>query len=189
MAGSLCGILALQGSHEKHRDCVLACDVPFREVRRAEDLAGLTHLIIPGGESTTMHKLARQYGLLGPLQEAIAGGLPVMGTCAGAILLGQGPSPPERFNLVPVTVVRNAYGRQRESFRQSLSVSFPGEDFPGVFIRAPKFELTPPVDTELKVLGHFADEPVIVRYRHILLASCHPELTDDLRIHRHFLSW
>ncbi len=163
--------------------------VRTRLVRDPEDLAGLTHLIMPGGESTTFFLLSRKYGLLDPLRECIADGLPVFGTCAGAILLGCGDAPPPRFSAVPVEVVRNAYGRQKESFTADVAVSFCDAPFRGVFIRAPKFSVAAEAekDPELKVLGKLGDEPVLLEYRRILLASFHPELTGRSAIHRYFL--
>jgi 5'-phosphate synthase pdxT subunit len=109
----------------------------------------------------------------------------MFGTCAGAILLGRGDPYPERLGLVPVTVRRNAYGRQRESFEKRIDLRIGGEPHLCVFIRAPKFE--PEKDPEVEVLGNDGTDPILIRYRNFLLSSFHPELTADLRIHQLFL--
>jgi len=150
----------------------------------------LTHLIIPGGESTTLHRLGSIYGLLDPIRTAIRGGIAVFGTCAGAILLGTGPEPPPRLGLVPAVVLRNAYGRQKESFSTDLRIRFLEKPFRGIFIRAPKiiqFENDSP-DSDSEVLAVYGGTPVLIRYRRILLATFHPELTEDVGVHRYFLS-
>ena len=183
-----CGVLAVQGSFSCHAKSLGRLGVSAREIRRPQELDGLTHLILPGGESTTFHRLASLYGLLEPMTEAIGRGLAVFGTCAGAILLGEGPEPPPRLGVVPVTLVRNAYGRQKESFTADVAVSFLTEPFRGVFIRAPKIALPPAVPDGLAILGTRGDEPVLVRHERILLATFHPELTVDDAIHRYFLS-
>ena len=183
----LCGVLALQGSFSCHARVLSRLGVACREVRRPSDLAAVTHLILPGGESTTLHKLGELYGLLDAIHEASERGIALFGTCAGAILLGQGGPPPPRLGLVPVEVVRNAYGRQKESFTADLSLSFANEHFRGVFIRAPKIE--PPGEGQgVEILSTWAGTPVMVRYGRVLVATFHPELTEDDRVHRFFLS-
>lgn len=183
----VCGVLALQGSFGCHERCLAGLEVPYREVRKPADLEGLSHLIIPGGESTTIHRLAAIYGLLDPIKAAIGNGVAVFGTCAGAILLGKGPEPPPRLEAVPVTVIRNAYGRQRESFSAEVSVRVLGRPFHAIFIRAPKIERPDAAAPELEILSAHGDDPVLVRYRRILLSTFHPELTEDDGIHRYFL--
>ena len=180
------GVLALQGDFPLHLRALERAGAAGRKVRLPVDLEGLAGLILPGGESTTMVKLAKDSGLFERLREAGRAGLPMFGTCAGAILLGRGDPYPERLGLAPVTVRRNAYGRQRESFRKALRLSIPGEEHLSVFIRAPRFEVGN--DPEIEVLGRDGEDPVLVRYRNFLLAAFHPELTEDLRVHRYFLA-
>jgi pyridoxal 5'-phosphate synthase pdxT subunit len=192
------GVLAIQGDYEMHLKTLERAGAWGRKVRLPRDLEGLRGLILPGGESTTMVKLAKDYGLFEELRRAGARGLPMFGTCAGAILLGcasgvGGDSCPERLGLVPVTVRRNAYGRQRESFERpmDLHVALPdrggegGRKFTCIFIRAPKID--PPQDPEVEVLARDGDDPILLRYRNFLLATFHPELTADGGIHRLFL--
>ncbi len=183
----LCGVLAVQGSFGLHGRTLERCGVAWREVRTPADLEGLTHIILPGGESTTMHKLGAHYGLLAPLARAIGNGMAAFGTCAGAILLGEGPPPPPRLGLAPLVVVRNAYGRQKESFTADIALPSLGGTFRGIFIRAPKIELPPAPPPGVEVLGRCDDAPVMVKYGRILLATFHPELTDETRVHRFFL--
>jgi 5'-phosphate synthase pdxT subunit len=179
------GVLALQGDFPLHLEALRRLDVPAIKVRLPGELAGLSGLILPGGESTTMVKLAKDYGLFEALRSVGREGLPMFGTCAGAILLGRGDPYPERLGLVPVTVRRNAYGRQRESFEKRIDLRIGGEPHLCVFIRAPKFE--PEKDPEVEVLGNDGTDPILIRYRNFLLSSFHPELTSDLRIHQLFL--
>ena len=185
---TVCGVLAVQGDFSLHARALARLGVEAREVRKPAELAGLTHIILPGGESTTLHKLGTLYGILEPLERGIKTGLAAFGTCAGAILLGSGPPPPPRLNLVPLTVTRNAYGRQKESFTGEVAIPRLGDAFTGVFIRAPKLVLPPEPPAGVEILGRCAGEPVMVKYGKILLAAFHPELTDDLRVHRFFLS-
>jgi 5'-phosphate synthase pdxT subunit len=164
------------------------CGVAAREVRKPADLEGLSGLIIPGGESTVMALIARNYGIFDPLRELGRQGLPMFGTCAGAILLGRGEPPPPRLELIDVEVDRNAYGTQVDSFSADIRLT-PFEDpFHCVFIRAPKIRLpAAPPAASIEVLGTHADDPVLCRSGHFLLATFHPELTADLRVHRFFL--
>jgi 5'-phosphate synthase pdxT subunit len=180
------GVLALQGSAGPHLACVERLGAAPREVRRREDLAGLTHLVLPGGESTTLHHLMVLFGLWEAIGEEIAGGhLACLGTCAGAILLGRGDGErPPRWGFLDVVVHRNAYGRQVDSFVASVEIPSLGRPFRGVFIRAPRFE-SPGVDVE--VLGRREGEPVLLRSEGLLAASFHPELAQDDRVHRLFL--
>lgn len=178
------GVLALQGSFELHARSLARLGVPTREVRRPKDLDGISALVLPGGESTTLSLLSRQYGLFQPIRDMAREGLPMFGTCAGAILLGRGQGIPPRFEVAPVELLRNAYGTQIDSFSALLSLKpFPAP-FRGIFIRAPKI-LRWAEDVE--VLGEHEGNPVLVAWRNLLLATFHPELTDDLRIHEYFL--
>jgi pyridoxal 5'-phosphate synthase pdxT subunit len=170
------GVLALQGAFREHARSLRRLGAEVVEVRLPEDLDGLEGLVIPGGESTTIMQLARLYGL----DEAIRRfrGV-VFGTCAGMIVLDR-----DHLGLVEIEVDRNAYGRQVWSFEAEVDLT--GDDLPlhGVFIRAPRVrELGPDVE----VLGEREGEPVLVRDGRFLLASFHPELTDDLRVHALFL--
>lgn len=179
------GILAIQGSYPLHVRALRRCGVETREVRRPRDLDAVSALVLPGGESTTMVLLAREYGLLDSIRERAGDGCPMFGTCAGAILLGRGEERPERLALVDVEVARNAYGRQVDSFTADIRIAPLEEPFHAVFIRAPKFRIPP--DSSVEVLATAGEDPVLVRSGPILLASFHPELTDDLRVHRYFL--
>ncbi len=179
------GVLALQGSFRLHQQALTRLGIATRRVTRAEHLQGLAALILPGGESTTMAHLAREYRLFDPLRAAAKAGLPMFGTCAGAILLGRGAGFPPQLEVAPVTIERNAYGRQIDSFTAELTIDDLAETFHGVFIRAPIMQL--PQDDATRALCWHDGHPVLARYRHMLLATFHPELTDDLRIHRLFL--
>jgi len=182
-----CGVICLQGDFACHKRALERLGVPCREVRRAEQLEGLTHVILPGGESTTLYRLGKDYGLLEPFVEKVRKGLAVFGTCAGAILLGSGPEPPPRLCLVPVTVIRNAYGRQRESFTTPLRVSFLREPVKGIFIRAPRITEVP-AGAGVEILAYHNGDPVLIRFNRLLLCTFHPELTDNVEIHKYFLS-
>ncbi|HEX6220742.1 MAG TPA: pyridoxal 5'-phosphate synthase glutaminase subunit PdxT, partial [Acidimicrobiia bacterium] len=156
------------------------------KVKTSEQLTEADGLIIPGGESTTIGKLAVRFGLLEPLRAAIDTGMPVYGTCAGMILLAgavtEGDQP--LIGALDVVVKRNAFGRQNESFEADLDVSELDEPFHAVFIRAPWIEK---VGSEVEVLSTVDDYPVMVRQDNILATSFHPELTGDGRIHQMFL--
>jgi 5'-phosphate synthase pdxT subunit len=189
-AAPVIGVLALQGSFALHARAVARLGLKIREVRSTGDLDGLSALILPGGESTTMARLARGTGLLDTglfdaLRKRIADGLPAFGTCAGAILLGRGDQRPPRLELIDVEVERNAYGRQIDSFEAEIRIDGLGEPFHAIFIRAPKLHLLRAAGVE--VLARHGADPVLVRSGTIWLATFHPELTDDLRIHRWFL--
>jgi 5'-phosphate synthase pdxT subunit len=177
------GVLAIQGSFTLHARCFRALGTATRLVRKREDLAGLAALVMPGGESTVMALLMRKYGLFDEVRELGLGGLPLFGTCAGAILLGTGEGIPERLGLAPVELLRNAYGTQVDSFTTPLDLAPFHDPFHGVFIRAPR--IIPSESVE--VLGEHGGSPVLVAAGSILLATFHPELTDDLRLHRYFL--
>jgi len=177
------GVLALQGSFAPHRVALDRLGAEVRLVRRPEDLDAVDRLIIPGGESTTMARLGAP-GLLPAIRDRGRAGMPLFGTCAGAILLGEGPPPPDRLGLVPVCVERNAYGRQKESFAREIETSLAGGPLRCIFIRAPKIRVE---GNSVEILARDGDDPILVRRGRILLSTFHPELTDDLRVHRLFL--
>ena len=170
------GVLALQGAFREHARALRQVGAEVVEVRLPEQLDGLDGLVIPGGESTTITKLAAEYGL----DEAIrVFGRPILGTCAGMILLDR-----THLGLVDVEVARNAYGRQVASFEADLAIAGEGGPFRGVFIRAPRVR---DVGPGVEVLAEHDGEPVLLRDGAILVAAFHPELTDDPRIHERFL--
>jgi len=180
------GILAFQGAVEEHARMVARVGAEPVAVRRKEQLAELDGLILPGGESTTIGKLMRVHGLLEAIREFASAGKPVFGTCAGLILMADRISGQEEahLRLMDMTVSRNAFGRQRESFETDLDVK--GFDSPmrAVFIRAPWVEeVGPGVD----VLAVYGGRVVAARQGHLLAAAFHPELTDDVRMHELFL--
>jgi 5'-phosphate synthase pdxT subunit len=184
------GVLALQGAFREHREVLDALGVETVEVRAPAELGALDALILPGGESTTMSQLLDSSGVRAPLAERLTDGLPVLGTCAGLILLARdvvdGRPDQESFGAIDVSVRRNAYGRQRDSFEVDLDVDvLPGGPFPGVFIRAPRIES---VGERVEVLAAHEGVPVLVRQGPVVVASFHPELSDDLRLHAWFLS-
>ncbi len=170
------GVLALQGAFREHERALRRLGADVVEVRLPEDLEGLDGLVIPGGESTTIMRLARLYGLDEAIRRFRGA---VFGTCAGMIVLDR-----DHLGLAEIEVDRNAYGRQVWSFESDVALA--DDDLPlhGVFIRAPRVrELGP----EVEVLGEREGEPVLLRDGRLLLAAFHPELTDDLRVHALFL--
>jgi 5'-phosphate synthase pdxT subunit len=183
------GVLALQGAFREHREVLDALGVEAIDVRTPAELGALDALILPGGESTTMSKLLDSSEVRAPLAELLADGLPVLGTCAGMILLARdvvdGRPDQESFGAIDVAVRRNAYGRQRDSFEADLAVDgIAGRPFPGVFIRAPRIES---VGERVDVLAQHDDVPVLARQGAVVVASFHPELSGDLRLHEWFL--
>ena len=182
------GVLALQGAFAAHTEHLSGLGVDHRLVRRPHHLDGLRGLIIPGGESTTMSNLLVSSGLDEALENAIALGLPVLGTCAGMILLAReiidGRSDQISLNALDITVRRNGYGRQVDSFETDLEVTSLDDPFHAVFIRAPVIEAH---GTDVDVLAEYRGVPVLVRSHRIMAASFHPELTADPRIHQLFI--
>jgi len=182
------GVLASQGAFAEHIARLQQLGVEAVPVRLPEELAGLDGLVIPGGESTSIGRLIRDYKLADEIRDRAKNGLPVLGTCAGMILLARKTSGvyPEPLAVMDITVRRNAFGRQRESFEVELSVPVLGKKpFPGVFIRAPLMEQA---DGKVEVLARLADGTIVAARQEKLLAlAFHPELTDDLRFHRYFL--
>jgi 5'-phosphate synthase pdxT subunit len=184
------GIVALQGAFREHREVLDALSVEAVDVRTPEQLGAVDALILPGGESTTMSKLLDTSALRAPVADLLAAGLPVLGTCAGMILLARavvdGRPDQESFGAIDIAVRRNAYGRQRDSFEAGLVVDgLTGGPFPGVFIRAPRIET---VGDGVEILARHDGDPVLARHRQVWVASFHPELSGDLRIHEQFLS-
>ncbi len=183
------GVLALQGSVREHLDSLKRCGVNAVEVRTAEQLNSVSGLIIPGGESTTVAKLLRLYGLMDLLRERGRSGFPIFGTCTGMILLAREIEGIDRphLGLMDITVRRNAYGRQVDSFETGVvveGVPDPDRPIPAVFIRAP---LVTRVGEGVEILASVGSQPVMVRQGNLLAASFHPELTTDTRVHRFFI--
>lgn len=182
------GVLALQGAFARHVDALRTCGVEASEIRTPEQLAAVDALVIPGGESTTMSKLLLSQQLLEPLTTRLDDGLPVFGTCAGMILLAteiiDGRPDQVSFGRIDLAVRRNGYGRQIASFETDLEVIGLDRTFRAVFIRAPKVEWIGP---EVDVLAEVDDVPVLCRSGPVLVTSFHPELTDDVRLHRLFI--
>lgn len=180
------GVLALQGDVREHDRALHAAGAETLAVKRPRELDAVEALVIPGGESTTIVRLAALYGLEEPLRRRIIDGMPVFGTCAGLIYLAarltEGGQP--TLGVLDATVARNAYGRQSESFEADVSVAGWDEPFPAVFIRAPQITK---VGREVEVLAERAGDPILVRQDHILSSTFHPELTGDTRIHSLFL--
>ena len=170
------GVLAVQGNFREHAAMLRRVGAEAVEVRKPEQLAELDGLIVPGGESTAIARLVRLYGL----EEAIRSfERPMLGTCAGMILLDR-----RHLGLLDLAVARNAYGRQVASFEADLELLGEEEPLRGVFIRAPRVEETGP---GVEVLAELDGEPVLLREGRIIVAAFHPELTDDTRVHERFL--
>ncbi len=182
------GVLALQGAFAAHSHVLADLGAHPLEVRDPADLATVDALVMPGGESTTMSLLLETSGLFDPLAERIADGMPVLGTCAGMILLARdaldGRADQRTFGAIDITVRRNGYGRQRDSFETDLEVAGLDAPFHAVFIRAPVVERAgDAVEVDATVDGH----PVLCRQGPIVVAAFHPELSGDSRIHERFL--
>ncbi|WP_435741557.1 pyridoxal 5'-phosphate synthase glutaminase subunit PdxT [Nocardioides sp. SYSU DS0663] len=182
------GVLALQGDVREHLAALTGLGIEAVTVRRPEELAAVDGLVLPGGESTTMAKLLRTFELMEPLRERVGRGLPVFGTCAGMILLADrvrdGAAGQETVGGLDVTVRRNAFGRQVDSFEADLHVGGLDEPVHAVFIRAPWVE---EVGGGVEVLAQAAEHPVAVRQGRLLATSFHPEVGGDGRLHRLFL--
>ncbi|MTD16369.1 pyridoxal 5'-phosphate synthase glutaminase subunit PdxT [Nakamurella sp. YIM 132087] len=185
------GVLALQGDVAEHLIALAELDATARPVRRASDLDGLDGIVLPGGESTTMSRLLDVFELREPLQQRLHEGLPAYGSCAGMILLAtevlDGRPDQRSFGVLDITVRRNAFGRQVDSFETDLEFTgLPGEQTPvrAVFIRAPWVERT---GADVEVLAAVGEHPVAVRQGRTLATSFHPEVTGDRRVHGLFL--
>ena len=183
------GVLALQGDFDLHAKALARCGVEAVEVRKPAELADVDGLIMPGGESTTLLKLMEEWGFVPALEKFHAEGRPIFGTCAGLILLARDVEGPKQFSLglIDVGVERNAYGRQRESFEAQGSATLDGRTAPVemVFIRAPRIRR---VGAGVETLARHGDEPVMARQGNVLVATFHPELTDDPTVHQYFCS-
>jgi 5'-phosphate synthase pdxT subunit len=187
--GPLVGVLALQGDVVDHCRALEAVGARPRRVRRPEELLGLDGIVLPGGESSAIDRLSRRFGLREPLVDALAGGLPAYGSCAGMIMLADeiidGLGDQQTFGGLDVTVRRNAFGRQVDSFETDLDVVGIDEVVHAVFIRAPWVER---VGDGVDVLAWAADHAVAVRQGPLLATSFHPEATGDTRVHALFVA-
>ncbi len=187
------GVLALQGDVREHINSLTSLNVAVQKVRNPEELITVNALVIPGGESTTISMLANRVGLISPLREFIKNGHAVYGSCAGMILLADeildGKAGQETIGGLDMTVRRNAFGRQVDSFETDLNIKDIGDAFKAVFIRAPWVER---VGANVEVLASVktdsgSDHPVMVRQGFLLASSFHPELTNDNRVHQYFV--
>jgi len=187
-SGLTVGVLALQGAFDVHKQRLEQLGATAPLVRTPADLVGLDAIVLPGGESTTMSHLLSTSGLFDDLEGRLIEGLAVFGTCAGMILCAidvLDARPDQRgFDLIDVTVRRNGYGRQLDSFEADLSVTGLADDFHAVFIRAPLVERVGP---DVEVLARHDGVPVLVRSGRCTVSAFHPELTDDARLHQLFL--
>ena len=184
----LVGVLALQGAFVAHQRALEDAGATTRQVRQPADLVGVDALVIPGGESTTMSKLLNTSGLFDDIKALLSDGLPVLGTCAGMILLASevldGRSDQLSFGAIDISVQRNGYGRQVDSFETDLDVVGFDHPFHAVFIRAPKVVS---IGANVEVLAEYDGVPVVARQGQVMVASFHPELTRDARLHARFL--
>ncbi|EST39604.1 glutamine amidotransferase [Streptomycetaceae bacterium MP113-05] len=191
MSKPVIGVLALQGDVREHLAALAGAGAETLQVRRPEELEGVEGLVLPGGESTTMSKLAHAFGLMGPLRARVAAGMPAYGSCAGMIMLADKILDPrsgqETVGGIDMIVRRNAFGRQNESFEASLDVEgvpgCPDSPVEGVFIRAPWVEST---GADVRILARYEGHAVAVRQGNLLATSFHPELTGDHRVHEAF---
>ncbi|MGN6722797.1 MAG: pyridoxal 5'-phosphate synthase glutaminase subunit PdxT [Marmoricola sp.] len=197
MSAPVIGVLALQGDVREHGAALVRCGAEVRTVRRPAELDGLDGIVLPGGESTTMSKLAVAFEIFEPLRDRLRAGLPALGTCAGMIMLADRILDPrsgqQTFGGLDITVRRNAFGRQIDSFESDLDLagdSTPDHPFHAVFIRAPWVE---EAGEKVEVLARVRSGPaagriVAVQQGPLMATSFHPEVTDDDRIHRMFLA-
>jgi len=177
------GVLAIQGDFAAHVRAIGDIGAYAIEVRGAAELDKIDALIVPGGESTTMMKFIDEENLAQPIIEFANAGHPIFGTCAGAIVLARDVyNPPQAsLGLIDIGVERNGYGRQVDSFIAEADTTFDGDPLEAVFIRAPRITRT---GSEVEILAHCNNEPVLVRQNNVLVATFHPELTDDHRAHK-----
>jgi 5'-phosphate synthase pdxT subunit len=177
------GVLGLQGAYAKHIAMLEKLGVQAFRIRYPDEIDTCDGLILPGGETTTMTKIIDEIDIRGKLQHYNG---PIFGTCAGAVLLSQNSNDPRvpTFGRVPIQARRNAWGRQVESFTTAIQLSFSKKPYKAVFIRAPK--LTDPTE-DVQILATLNHDIVLVEFENILLATFHPELTDDPRIHKYFI--
>ncbi|MEI2699154.1 MAG: pyridoxal 5'-phosphate synthase glutaminase subunit PdxT [Microthrixaceae bacterium] len=184
------GVLALQGAFALHQRVLESLGQQVVQVRRPEHLEGVQRLVVPGGESTTMSMLAERSGLLEPLRELAAGGMPMLGTCAGAILLSSqirdGRADQHSLGAIDIVTRRNGFGRQVDSFSEPVEIAgISGPAFNAVCIRAPVID---DIGDGVQVLARIDDHPALVRQGAIMVSIFHPELADDTRVHELFLS-
>ena len=182
------GVLALQGAFERHQRVFQKLGVDAVQVRMPADLAEVDALVMPGGESTTMSQLLESSELFEPISLRIKQGLPVFGTCAGMILLSKkildGRDDQLSFEAIDIDVQRNAYGRQIDSFEAEIKIDSLNNSFNAVFIRAPRIVS---LGSDVHALAYCGDDVVLARQENILVASFHPELANDVRLHELFL--
>jgi 5'-phosphate synthase pdxT subunit len=182
------GVLALQGAFNSHAKVLDSIGVATQEVRTPQDLSSVDALVMPGGESTTMSQLLESSELFEPIKKLIGEGLPVFGTCAGMILLASkiidGRDDQVSFGAIDIEVQRNAYGRQIDSFEADINVESFDSPFHAVFIRAPRIVKA---DGSVEILAEFGDDIVLAKQKNVLVASFHPELSPDKRIHEMFV--
>jgi 5'-phosphate synthase pdxT subunit len=187
-ARPIVGVLALQGAFAAHELALAEAGASTRQVRTPADLAGVSALVMPGGESTTMSRLLETSGLFDEVKARLSDGMAVFGTCAGMILLAaevlDGRPDQRSFGVIDITVQRNGYGRQVDSFESDIVVAGETTPFHAVFIRAPKVVAVGPA---VEVLAEHEGVPVLARQGTVTVASFHPELTGDARLHRQFL--
>ena len=181
------GVLSIQGAVSEHLDLLSECGAEAVPVKKPADFQHLEGLVIPGGESTTISRLSQSYGIVEEIRRLAREGKPVMGTCAGAILLAKNIEGQKSvLDLMDISVKRNAFGRQRESFEENITIKgLPGGPFPCVFIRAPLITSSSP---QVEVLASYGIGAVAARQDNLLVLSFHPELTSDTRMHHYFLS-
>ena len=189
------GVLALQGAFREQAETFEALGAEVTLVKAPEQLAGVDAIVLPGGESTTVDKLLDSSGLRTPLRDVLRDGMPALAVCAGLIVLAaevvDGRADQQPLGVIDVTVRRNGYGRQRDSFEADLDIAeletdgLGGGPFSGVFIRAPVIERVGP---GVEVLATYDDAPVLGRQGAVLFATFHPELAGDVRVHELFLS-
>jgi 5'-phosphate synthase pdxT subunit len=181
------GLLGLQGAFRDHRPHLERLGARPRIVRDSEGLEAVDRLIIPGGESTVMAKFLVEYGMVAPLKARLEAGMPVWGICAGAILLADRiDGAPGPLGALPISVSRNAYGRQIDSRRQAIAIALFGIDaYPATFIRAPRIDC---LDARVNVHARMDADPVFVQAGRCMATTFHPELNRDGRFHRYFLS-
>ena len=182
------GVLALQGAFNAHAQALRQLNADVREIRLPQDLDGVDGVVLPGGESTTMSQLLLSSGVFDVLTQRVAGGLPALGTCAGLILLAKRvlDARPDQVScsVLDVTVRRNGYGRQIDSFEADIAITGLETPFTAVFIRAPIIE---EVGSGVEILAMHDGAPVAVAAQNVIAASFHPELTSDVRFHELFL--
>lgn len=180
------GILALQGDVREHARILMKLDAEPVEVKSPEDLADIDALIIPGGESTTISLLMKKYGLDTAIKEKYKHGMPIYGTCAGAIVLAKNvvDSKQPQLGLADISIKRNDYGRQIDSFETELNIKDIGS-FNGIFIRAPTIKS---FYNGVETLAEHKNNPVMIKQDNLLITTFHPELTNDTRIHEYFLN-